>query len=75
MNGRIEEIHADEGQVGRGIFRLFHEVHHVAFFIDLSDAEPMWIWNSLQQDLCRGRSERAAGLFEGSDKSAEVLLQ
>ncbi len=51
VNRRVEEVHADERKVGRGIVRLFDESDHTPFGIDVGDAERRRIVDLGQEDL------------------------
>jgi hypothetical protein len=73
----IEEVHADERQVGRRVGRLLDQTHDVAVGVELGDAEAVRVGHSLQQDL-RGRrveARRAAWASNACTNAAEVLFE
>ena len=53
--GRVEEVHADEREVGRRVGRLLDEPHDVAVRVERGDAELARVVDVREQDLRGGR--------------------
>ena len=62
----VEQVDADEGEVGRRVVRLLDQVDDVAVVVEAGDAEPLRVGHLLEQDLCR----RRAGLGAAPPRSA-----
>ena len=55
MDGAVEQIDPDEGEVRGGLLRLLHESGHSTVVVDLGDAERAGVRHLRQQDLSGGR--------------------
>ena len=71
----VEEVHADEGEVGRWVGGLLDESDHVAGVVEFGDAEPVRVGHLLEEDLRVGWLVAGARRAEGVDEGGEVLFQ
>ena len=74
----VEEVDADERQVGRRVGRLLDQPHDLAVAVELGDAEAVGVGHLCEQDLAPRARLRVVGVRPTSkrlDEVGEVLLQ
>ena len=71
----VEEVDADEGEVGRRVSRLLDQRDDMAGGVERRNAEAVRVGNPLEQDLRGGRRLGRPGGLEGADERGEVLLE
>ena len=78
MDGGVEEVDADQGQVGRRLLRLLDQPQHLAVGAELGHAEPLGVGDAGQQDLGHRRLRAAADpavALEALDEPLHALAQ
>ena len=75
MDGRVEEVDADEGEIRGGVLGLLDQLHHVTALVERGDPEALGIRDLLQQDLSGRRIGGRAGRLEGRDERRQILFQ
>ena len=77
VDGRVEQVDADEREVRRRVGGLLDQAHHLAGVVDLGDAELARVVDVGEQDLGRGRVRLvgAALVLEPVDELGEALLE
>ena len=75
---RVEQVDADEGEVGRRVVGLLDEPHDVAVGVELGDAEAVRVGDLRRAGSGRPAASVAAGVGPRSkrvDERGEVLLE
>ncbi len=78
VDGRVEQVDADEREIRRRVVGLLDEVEHLAGLVDRGDTELAGVVDVGEQDLRRRRGRRPPALRAPSnslDELGEALLE